>query len=137
MVVMEDFNNIFNYAEEVNVYTDGVKCVYSSGSDGYKTILDGWAKLIDGSHDMPAFGVSINDLTLKALKEGKWVEFDFGNTYKFNGLPFEKLLIEVKPEFYGFNLIRYTSAAGYYGRCIYLDLVNKNMSQFYELLLKY
>ena len=50
-------------------------------------------------------------------------------------MPFEKLLVEVGKEFYGFNIIRYTSERGYDGRCFYIDLVNKNMSDFYNILM--
>ena len=49
-------------------------------------------------------------------------------------MPFEKLLVQVGKEYYGFNLIRYTSERGYDGRCFYLDLVGKNMNDLYDLL---
>ena len=84
---------------------------------------------------MPAYGVSLDKKTVKAMKNGLWVEFDFGKLTEYNGMPFEKLLVEVGKEFYGFNIIRYTSERGYDGRCFYIDLVNKNMSDFYNILM--
>lgn len=134
MVIMEEINSIFDYAQEINIYNNGVKCIYSCGSNIYKQILKGWENLIDGARLMPAFGVSLNHLTVAALKEGLWVEFDFKKQCEVASMPFEKLLVEVNPQNSGFNIIRYMDSIGYDGRCFYLDLVNKNMAQFYDIL---
>lgn len=133
---MEEVSEVFCYSENITIYQDGVSCEYVCGSDGYKQTLDGWLNLLEGSHQMPAFGVSINALTLKEREKGLWVEFGFKKEYEVSGLPFEKLLIEVNPDYYGFNIIRFTSDRGYDGRCFYIDLVNKNMADFYDILLK-
>ena len=137
MVIMEEISEAFEQAENINVYNGGVKTVYAAGSDDYKEILACWNKTIEGAHDMPAFGVSINRLTVKELQKNLWVEFDFGKALFCNEIPFEKLLVQVQKEYYGFNLIRYNSDCGYEGRCFYLDLVGKNMNYFYDLLVKF
>ena len=134
MVIMEEISEVFGYAENINVYNGGVKTIYAAGSDNYKAIMSCWNKTIDGAHDMPAYGVSLNHLTVKELEKNLWVEFDFGRALECNEMPFEKLLVQVGKEYYGFNLIRYTSDRGYDGRCFYLDLVGKNMNDFYDLL---
>lgn len=133
---MEEINGVFEYAETINVYNDGAKVSYGAGDGEYKNILKCWNELIEGAHDMPAFGVSIDRYTVEEMKKGLWVEFDFGKELEHNGMPFEKLLIEVKKDNYGFNLIRYNAKSGYEGRCFYFDLVGKNMSNFYDMLLK-
>lgn len=136
MIVMEEIYNVFDSATEINVYNEGVKVSYSAGGKEYEDILEQWNNMIDGAHQMPAFGVSINDLTLKEMEKGLWVEFCFDKQAECCGLPFEKLLVNVNKEYYGFNLIRYNSNCGYDGRCFYLDLVGKNMDELYDLLMK-
>ena len=133
-MVMEIFE-VFDEAEIINVYIGGVKTAYSAGEEEYKKILASWNEMIDGAHDMPAYGVSLDNLTRKEMKSGLWVEFDFGKVLDCNEMPFEKLLIKVEKDYYGFNLIRYNTNYGYDGRCFYLDLNGKNMGNFYDLLL--
>lgn len=135
MCICIELENVFEKAENINVYNDGAVVTYSAQTDGYKNILKAWNIMLDGAHLMPALGVSLHNETLKELKGGLWVEFDFSKLYECNGLPFEKLLIAVHDDYYGFNLIRYTQEYGYDGRCFYYDLVNKNMSSLYDLLL--
>ena len=135
MVIMEEITEVFDYSEIINVYNDGAKTVYSSGDKEYNRILACWNDMTNGAHDMPAFGVSLDSYTKKEMKKGLWVEFDFGKTLECNGMPFEKLLVSVEKDSQGFNLIRYNLNCGYDGRCFYLDLVGKNMGNFYDLLL--
>lgn len=134
MVIVEELENAFDMAQQINVYNEGVKTEYSAGGDEYKNILASWTEMIEGAHDMPAFGVSLNDLTVREMQKGLWVEFDFKQVLQHNEMPFEKLLVEVGRENQGFNLVRYSSVYGYEGRCFYLDLAGKNMSSFYEVL---
>lgn len=131
---MEIFE-VFDEAEIINIYNDGIKTAYSAGEEEYKKILVSWNEMIDGAHDMPAYGVSLDNLTRKEMKSGLWVEFDFGKVSECNEMPFEKLLVKVEKDYYGFNLIRYNVDFGYDGRCFYLDLNGKNMGNFYDLLL--
>ncbi len=121
-------------AEKINVYNDGTVYTYQTGSDEFNKIICEWNAMICDAHDMPAFGVSLNRETVKAMESGVWVEFEFGCVYESNGMPYEKLLVNVLKEYQGFNIVRYGSERGYDGRCFYYDLVNKNMSNFYDLL---
>ena len=132
---MEEIYEAFDCAEIINVYNSGAKTVYSSGGKEYSKILACWNDMINGAHDMPAFGVSLDRYTKEEMKKGLWVEFDFKKVLECNGMPFEKLLVSVEKDSQGFNLIRYNSDVGYDGRCFYLDLVGKNMGNFYDLLL--
>ena len=132
---MEEINEAFDCAEIINIYRGGTKTAYSYGSKEYNKILSCWNKMIDCAHDMPAFGVSLDQYTKEEMKKGLWVEFYFGKVLECNGMPFERLLISVEKDSQGFNLLRYNSKCGYDGRCFYLDLVDKNMGNFYDLLL--
>lgn len=134
MVVMEEIYEVFDKSEKIAVYSDGVKCEYSPSDANFANILAKWNELITDSHRMPAYGVSINEYTLESLKSGLWVEFIFGKEYSCGGMPFQKLLVEVKEGFYGFNIIRYTKKYGYDGRCFYIDLNGKTMTDFYAFL---
>ncbi len=125
----------FGSTRQINVYSDGLKTSYPAGSAHFAEILASWNSMTDGAHKMPAFGVSLNGETLKAMQKGVWVEFDFGEVKSCWGMTFERLLIEVQKSFSGFNLIRYNANGGYSGRCYYLSLVNGNMGEFYRTII--
>ncbi|MDE6597491.1 MAG: hypothetical protein K2K60_02505 [Clostridia bacterium] len=134
MSIEIELDKAFDKAESINVYSNGEVINYAANQKPFKEILVSWNDMIDGAHQMPAYGVSLNRETLKALKSGLWVEFVFDEVYENGGMPFEKLLIQVEKSFTGFNLIRYTTEYGYDGRCFYYDLLNKNMDNLYDIL---
>lgn len=136
MVMQISLDKMCDYAKSVSVYNDGESRIYKVGEDKFNLICTEWKSMIFGAHEMPAYGVSLNDETVKAMKSGVWAEFSFGRELSSGGMPYEKLLINVQPEWTGFNLIRYTAKHGYDGRCFYYDLVNKDMSSFYDCLIK-
>ena len=90
--------------------------------------------LISDAHEMPAFGVALNDEVVEQKNKGVFVEFCFDDILEYNGMTFSKLLVEVNSEFGGFNLIRYTNGE-YSGRCFYISLENKTMKNFYEYII--
>ena len=136
IVEMAEIYEVFDKSESISVYNAGEKQNFTAGSNSYNEILSSWNDMIDGAHDMPAFGVSINSYTLKEMEKGIWLEFEYDNALEVNGMPFEKLLVNVVSSFCGFNIIRYNADFGYEGRCFYLDLNGKNMSELYDLLNK-
>ena len=82
--------------------------------------------MLQDSHTMPAFGVSIHTETLNAIKNGVWLKLQYNGTQNVDDMPFDELLIEVNPEFSGFNIIRGNKGI-YDGRCFYIDLDNTTM----------
>ena len=97
----------------------------------FEKILSAWGETLKEGRQMPAFGVSIDRLTREEMKKGEWVEFIFDGRCEINEMPFEKLLVKVEENYCGFNIIRYNSEGGYFGRCYYLQLKDgKNMSRF-------
>lgn len=136
MGISVNLDNAFERAESINIYDEGVISNYAAGSKNFKKILTCWSDMISRAHIMPAFGVSLNDLTLQAVQSDLWVEFDFNKQLKSGGMPYEKLLIQVAKGFCGFNLIRYNTVGGYNGRCFYYDLNGGSMDELYDILLK-
>lgn len=135
MIIINEIYEAFDRVEKVQVYNDNKICAYNSPQAQYQEILELWNKMLEGSHPMPAFGVSINAYTVREKESGLWIEFIFSECMKCCGMPFEKLLIAVNKDYYGFNLIRYTEEHGYDGRCFYIDLAGKNMNEIYNYLL--
>ncbi|MCH5148846.1 MAG: hypothetical protein J1G05_05755 [Clostridiales bacterium] len=131
---MREISNVFEKSDCINVYTAGDVKTYKSGTDEFKGIISCWYEMIEGAYDMPAFGVSLHAETLEAMKSGKWIEFVFNEKKVYNGMTFEKLLIQIESGFKGFNLIRYNSENGYSGRCFYFNLVDNDMSKLSDYL---
>ena len=127
---------IFSQAEEINIYRDGAKETCVAGDEKFEEIMAAWNVMTASSVTMPAFGVSLNEHTAKAVLEGVWAEFCFAGRLESEGMPFERLLIEAKPEYCGFNVNRYLPEYGYQGRCFYIDLRGGTMHNFYDTLVK-
>lgn len=126
---MQTLTNFFFKADTYTIYYNGVGQTVEAS-----LIADVLKKLCEKSYFSPAYGVSINELTIGELKKGLWFEMKFNTPLSFAEMPFEKLLINIKPDFYGFNIIRYNSDGGYDGRCYYLNLHNRS-TEFYNHLL--
>lgn len=137
MCIAVELDASFDYAEKINIYNDGAIIVYSNGDKRFDEILIGWKTMIESAHEMPAFGVSLNKETQVAKNSGVWVEFVFGNVLESNGMPYKMLLVHVQKCSQGFNLIRYNCKSGYDGRCFYYDLIGKDMSNFYNILVNF
>ena len=131
------FAEIFDNCSAVATYSDAVQRVYGRETKEYDEIMTAWGELIGGGMDMPAYGVSLDSLTRKEMKCGKWVEFVFEGCCSYNGMPYEKLLVKTGREFYGFNIIRFNSSEGYSGRCFYYQLNDKTMQNFVEIIENY
>lgn len=133
-MVVDEVYEAFDLSNEIAVYRDGNKQIFSDDSKEFKSILAAWNEMIEHSYQMPAFGVSLDGETRKAVLCGNWIEFGFREVFYCNEMPFEKLLVQVVDDFEGFNLIRYNSAYGYDGRCYYINLNHRNMRKFSQSL---
>lgn len=135
MVTEIELEKLTDYAQSVSITIDGETEAYAVGTPKFNSVCAAWNDMLVGAHLMPAFGVSINDLTLREMQKGVWAEFAFGGEFSAGGMPFEKLLINAQPDWSGFNVIRYSAKRGYDGRCFYYDLVGKTMRGFYDCLI--
>lgn len=118
---------LLNY-DKAQVVIDGK--VYNIDNYGLNLELN---KLLVDCHVIPAFGVSIHQETIKVISKGVWLKLKYNNTQSVDDMSFDELLIEVDPEFMGFNIIRGNSGR-YEGRCYYINLIQNNMSKLYNYL---
>ncbi len=114
-------------ARAVRIYSDGKEYEFSSLDERFAKLKEVWEKMTAGAFEMPAFGVSINELTQKQKASGLWIEFLFGDEFMKDEMPFDSLLIRCEEKYRGFNLERGIGGE-YSGRCFYLDLKDKDMS---------
>ena len=122
----------FKNTSQIVVTIQNEEFVLLKGDDKFELVLDSFLKSIKNAHDMPAFGVSIDQETRTAKQNGTWIEFVFDTTQMHNDMPFDSLLIEVNSKSSGFNLIRKHNQK-YDGRCFYFSL-KSDMSHLYETL---
>ena len=120
-------------ATSICVYENGDLYEYLQGSEEYTNIMNTFLEMIKVAREMPAFGVSLHNETIEAKKNGWWIEFQFNETKVHNEMPFDSLLICVEKDYMGFNLIRKHNDM-YEGRCFYVDLVEKDMSELLTCL---
>ena len=104
---------------------------YQADVDELNNVLQ---QMLDGSYQMPAFGVSIHDETIEALQKGVWLRLIYNDTNWVNEMNFDELLINIEPDFSGFNIIR-GNQGKYEGRCYYIDLNEKTMRVLHDYIL--
>lgn len=124
--------NFFTKASKIVTYTNIGKTEYTKGNDKFEALLLALENITNDSHDMPAYGVSLDNEVINATKKGTWIELVFDTTQKYKEMPFDALLINVESESSGFNLIRKHNNK-YDGRCFYLNL-KENMKELFEVI---
>ena len=129
----KSITNYFSKATAITIIHNGTKSSYLKGDDKFEEILSALNKITAGAHDMPAYGVSLDKDTKKAIESGLWLELKFKKAETFNELPFESLLFEINESYQGFNLIRKNNNT-YDGRCFYLNL-KTNMKHLNTVIL--
>jgi len=99
----------------------------------YYTIFNDFVeKILDGSHQVPALGVAINDEVLKEKENKNWIEFNFKELCECDGLNFESLLVFLEKDMGGVNVYRKINGE-YSGRCFYINL-GENVSEIFDVL---
>lgn len=129
-----DIYEAINDCYEIEVIVDNNINRFDSNSDEYSKILNELNNMLEDSHEMPAFGVSLDNETKEAKKTGLWIELNYLTINTHNEMPFDSLLIEVQKDWSGFNIYRGNKGV-YEGRCFYIDLTDNNMNNLYELLI--
>lgn len=119
--VFNSIPEIYPSVAQIRLYCDGEIKDFQRDEIEFAKIIAALTEISYGSHDMPAFGVSLDAETKKASMSGMWLELIFDEQKSFNDYVFESLLFEVKAEDAGFNLIRKVNGR-YEGRCLYLSL---------------
>ena len=124
----KDINNYVCNSMQAQVIIDG-KYYQIDANDLNKELC----KILSGSYQMPALGVSIHTEILKAIKQGIWLKLQYNGTQVVDDMFFDELLIEVNPEFSGVNVIR-GNCGIYEGRCFYI--YGLNMNTLYDFIKK-
>ncbi len=122
VINMNTFDNVsyyFSKTTQINIICDNnyIAC----DKKLQDVVIDSLQLITTDSHQMPAYGVSIDHETRECMKSGLWLELYFDGEQIFEDMPFERLLISVNPSDMGFNLIRYHDEV-YDGRCFHLSL---------------
>lgn len=119
---------ITNYDKAIVIIQD----TYYSNIN-YEEINAELNQMLDDAYSMPALGVSLHTQTLNELKNGVWLKLQYNGTQYVDDMPFDELLININPEFQGFNIIRGNKGI-YDGRCYYINLTNKTMEALYNYI---
>lgn len=127
--------DFFSKSNKITILNNGEEYIFKQHGLPYEDLLQSFLHTINNAHEMPAFGVSLHDETIKAMQEGLWLKFDFEEEQTHNEMSFSSLLINIVPDYQGFNLIREYQGR-YEGRCFYLNLEN-DMSEIYDAIKKY
>ena len=126
----ENIQDAFTNSTYIQVINNNKNVLYDKESKQYYEILNCFNKLLENSHQVPALGVSIDNLTRQELKNGLWLEFNFNKTFYNFDMPFESLLVKIEPESYGLNIIRKYKNK-YEGRVYYINL-EQSTNQFIQ-----
>ncbi len=122
--------DLFSEATMVEIYKDGQ--IINLSEDEQKEFDNIFCSSLEGSVQMPAFGVSLDEITKEEMKSGIWIKFIFEKTIIKSEMPFDELLIHLEKDSYGINIIRGNSGV-YEGRCYYLNLDN-NLNALYSFI---
>ena len=125
-----DMIDLFSEASMIKVYNNGqiIEMTEEEQNKFDKLFCDA----ISNSRQMPAFGVSLHNLTIEEMQYGIWVKFLFNKTIVKSEMSFDELLICVQKDCHGVNVIR-GNKGRYEGRCYYLDL-DKTLDDVYDYL---
>ncbi len=114
---MEDkLTDIMLYATNINVYKNGEKL--NINMEELNTKLN---SLFFKSYYMPGLSIFKPDAIEKQMQKGYYIEFEYNRIESFAGMPFKKLLVAIKPDYDGLNIIRCENDK-YEGRGYYINL---------------
>lgn len=127
-------SNVLDLFDEVNMiefYYNGQQIEISS--DQQEKFEELFCNALEGAQQMPAFGVSLHDLTMQNMKEGLWIKFIYNKTIVKSEMPFDSILINITKDCHGINLIRGNDEI-FEGRCYYLNLKG-TLDDVYDFLI--
>ncbi len=131
LMIMSFFQvqDVLPYANQLEIISNGNIVVLSQ--EQQDDLMQEIKTLLADSHTVPAFGVVFDDMYQQEIQSGNFVSIKFANVCEINGLPFDQLVFKVEKDWQGFNLMRGENGH-FQGRCIYVDLMGKNMQNLAE-----
>ena len=132
----EQINTVFDDCSSIKLYNDGKVKTFEKGSLEFEKIIQLWQITVNSGYEMPAFGVSIHELTMQSLQSGTHIEFVFDEVNYHNDMPFDSLLLSLQPNQYGYQLIRHYDDK-YQGRCLYVNTteINNDLYDYIESII--
>ena len=124
---MDTLIDYLKNSDNVVVYIDGKESPINSSD--FQQQLD---VLCDKAYFSPSLAIAKNNEVYTNIRHGIWLEFRYNTPQEYADMDFDKLLIQIKPSMYGFNIIR-GKGEDYEGRCYYLNL-NNDTTKFYKFL---
>ena len=124
----------FKDSSYVEISYNGNSVFYYKGTHEYNCLLFEFEQILYNSYQVPALGVSLDEMVKEERKKDLWVEFNFNDLGYNSEMPFEALLVKIENDAKGFNVIRKYDGK-YDGRNFYINLVGSNMSDLYMYLL--
>lgn len=126
LMIMSFFQvqDVLPYANQIEIISNGNTIVLSQ--EQQDDLMQEIKDLLADSHTVPAFGVVFDDMYQQEIQSGNFVSIKFAEMYEINGLPFDQLVFKVEGDWQGFNIMRGDNGH-FQGRCIYVDLMDKNM----------
>ncbi len=133
LMIMSFFEtvDVLPYATEVGLVVDGNRIELSE--EQQQNLEMQVEQLFENSRTMPAFAVTTQEMFEEELKDGTFVSLKFNGLFEVNGLPFDELMFRVDKEYHAFNLVRGLNGV-FEGRCIYIDLDEKDMSEISDFI---
>lgn len=95
----------------------------------FKQVL---TEVCDKAYFSPALAIAKNADVYTRIRKGIWLELRYNSMQNYADMEFDRLLIEIKPNMYGFNIIRGIGDL-YEGRCYYLNL-SDDSTKLYKFL---
>lgn len=126
------FNSMFNFVDLIS-YAQ-MNLIYNSEileitEEDKSKIQAEIVKYLENSYDSPALAVTFPEFYKEMLKDGYFLNFKFGKTIEFNGMPFNEITIKVDRDMFGFNIFRGNDGV-FQGRCIYINTENSSTPLF-------
>lgn len=133
MMIMSFFEavDVLPYVAKIDLMTNGNSIELSQEQE--QNLYTKVCELFKNSRTMPAFGVVFDNEFQKELQNGTYISLKFNGVFEVNELPFDELVFKVEPDWQGFNLMRGMKGV-FEGRCIYINLQDKDMSQLNDLI---
>ena len=123
MISVNDYSDsildCFDFVHKIELLNDGKVSVFKHDNKYFAKTVKNLKNVFKTARLMPAFGVSLHEDTVDALKHGKWIKVYFSQEMKKNDLPFDSLVF-LLDSVSGMNLIR-EHYGRYDGRCLYVD----------------
>lgn len=126
----DNLTDSFRVANKMIVSFSGTDYVFEKGNDKFEKVILALEKIVVDSHEMPAFGISLDKEARKEKNKGIWIELLFDSPCKHDGMDFESLLFKVEENSYAISLIRKYNGK-YEGRCFHLSLASST-KQLYD-----